>query len=640
MIGDTIKRLTGEQLVFGWAPHTMERHGTGNGVLGYSPGWALHYPVTAAELGRLVKLWGDRRSEPRLASGADISALEFTYLNRRRVLVRKTPDSQNRAGAVFVHMIVPDDPGFGLRESLLFDTYSLPHNSITAISDTLPSGKMARIDVPIPPARPIDPTLLPIIEELASTLLDSLKEGRFDRKIVVHVEHPEVARLALLGAVELLPRALTHDLTMSTFEFDIGGTSPEISTAITHLSTVSPHVRRVIATVGTDVDRLGSTFASEGSRGLVATIRRLVASGYLLDENISSVRSLTQWVEAAEQATTPIEEMTDQQVESVLSRPQFADKWVGLGTNLFGLIDRALRSTGVLEALAFAYPSFCVDITNHVADSLFTNPDPGLVESHWALASALHLDQQKIRSRVQEHLIGAVRRGAPLSESHFIATLPKSDQDLDPELLNAILATRQGRQLWAAAGGRLASATAMYELLHPGDGFSVLAGLIEQHLALVEEVVLQCTDTHEPDLLVHNLRFILGDETTFHLLLHMWKYSDDGRSGLLMRALVQNTDLTPSVYEDVIVECWPNVLDWIPMAQSWATALRNSVEPRVLHTSFPRADSSPVTRNIGPSSTPPEAQDEPDKHDSALSLATRIREFFGFGSKNSQERTL
>lgn len=555
-------RLPAEQLVFGWATRTLERHGTGNGVLGYSSGWNEMLPTTAVELGRLLQLWGNSQGIPRGSETINATSLEFTRIADFCVLARRSRDNSQRSGAVFAHLLAFRSPDFGFAEALACASGAVPYRDRQQLSADLPNPDLPLItfDVPIPPT-----PAHPLTELVAAALIDALDARPDDPRLTVVADSSDDAVAALAAAVQLLPRALTQRLTLSTFEYQVTANSPAITVAISRLSKLDDRRDRVIVDVaGADT---GQQNVTPASLALVAELVAAAHDGFPVDPRTDTPDGLRHWVEILGLRTARAEELTLEQLARLLTYEQIAMPWFAQHENRHPLVLRALSSSELYEPLRHAYRSSGIDVYRDLAEvCLFAAA--GQVDLV-AAANIVGADPQRLLEEVRTLFLDELRHGTHFSDPHYELVLPRPGEHLSSQIVRELAQSPTLRWYSPYASAEFTVEALRAELTSERPETGLLADLVRDRRTEVDHAVRELAVGIAPHTAVELLRRGFGDDTTLQLLTGI-----ADADSLLLRELLAAADLAPAVLATALVENWPDILDWIPLEPAWNAAMR------------------------------------------------------------------
>ncbi|MBY6382367.1 hypothetical protein HG717_00240 [Rhodococcus erythropolis] len=556
-------RLPAEQLVFGWATKTLERHGTGNGVLGYSPGWSEVLPTRAAELGRLLQLWGDSQGVPRGSETIHATSLEFTRIADICVLARRSRDNSQRSGAVFAHLLAFRSPDFGLAEALACASGAVPYRDRGQLAADLPNPALPLItfDVPILPT-----PAHPLTELVAAALIDALDARPQDPRIAVVTDNTDDALAALAAAVQLLPRALTQPMTLSTFEYQVTANSPAITVAMSRLSKLDDRRDRVIVDItGADTGRQNVT---PESLALVAELAAATGDGFPVDPRTDTPDGLRHWVEILGLRTARAEELTLEQLARLLTFEQIAVPWFAQHGNRHPLVLRALNSSELHEPLRRAYSSSGIDVYRDLAEvCLFAaagHIDPA------AAANTVGADPLRLLEEVRTLFLDELHRGTQFRDAHYELVLPRAGEHLSPQTVQELAQSPTLRYYSPHASAEFTIEALRAELASDRPETGLLADLVRDRRTEVDRAVYELASGIAPRAAVELLRRGFGDHATLQLLTGI----ADADNTLLIRELLAAADLAPAVRTTALVENWPDILDWLPLEPVWNAAMR------------------------------------------------------------------
>ncbi|MHC6214667.1 hypothetical protein [Rhodococcus ruber] len=560
-------RLPAEQLVFGWATKTLERHGTGTGVLGFSPGWADWLPTQALDLGRLVQLWGDRQSMPRGIDALTASSFEFTRIEGRCVLARRSHDSSQRSGAVFAHLLAFESPNFGLAEALACATGEMPYRDRRQLQADVPNPGLPRIILDVPAFhRTASLPAQALTEVVAAGLLDALDTRPDAPRLTLVTEDADAAVAALADAVHLLPRALTQPMTLSTFEYQVGTHSPAVTVALSRLSKIVDTRERVIVDL-TRPDACRQSVTPE-NLALVAELVAAARDGLPLDQDTATPHDLRRWSEALRLRHAHADELSVQQLATLLAYDKFAKPWFAQRENRHRVVARALTHAELGEPLRSAYRSSGIDAYRDLAEIclfiLHGQVDPA------AAANLVGADPRRLADEIRALFVHEFRRGTTFDDTQYGLVLPRPDEEFDPDMMWDLAQSVPLRRYALHTPWQFTVAVLRAEVISDRPDTELLAELAQHRRTDVDyfahELVCDTTPHTAVDLLCRGF----GNEITFQVLTHI----TEADHGPWMREFLAAPDLTPQVRVAALSEYWPTILDWITLDPAWIAAMR------------------------------------------------------------------
>lgn len=553
--------------MFGWATKTLERHGPGNGVLGVSPGWAGWLPTQALDLGRLVQLWGDRQSMPRGTDALTASSLEFTRIEGVCVLARRSHDSSQRSGAVFAHLLAFESPEFGLAEALACATGEMPYRDRRQLQADLPNPNLPRIILDVPAFnRTASLPVQALTEVVAAGLLDALDIRPEAPRLTLVTEDADAAVAALADAVHLLPRALTQAMTLSTFEYQVGPHSPAVTVALSRLSKIVDTRERVILDL-TRVEACQQSVTPE-NLALVAELVAAVQDGLPLDQDTATSHDLRRWSELLRLRHAHADELSVQQLATLLTYEKFAKPWFAQRENRHRVVARALTSAELGEPLRFAYRSSGIDVYQDMAEICLFTLD-GEVDPV-AAANLVGADPQRLADEIRALFVLEFRRGTTFDDTQYGLVLPRPGEELDPDMMWDLAQSVALRRYALHTPWQFTVAALRAEVISDRPDNELLAELARIRRTDVDYFAHELVGDTTPHTAVDLLRRGFGNEVTYQVLTHVTEVDH----GPWMREFLAAPDLTPQVRVDALREYWPIVLDWITLDPGWIAAMR------------------------------------------------------------------
>ncbi len=576
--------FAGPQLIYGWHPKTLESHGAGNGVVGYSADFPAEIGRSAADLGRLTRLWGGHRAEP---SGirdirSRLRSLEFSVQGGWRLWVRKYPETGAQSGACFVHIVAVADPGFGAPEALFaeFDDgafttiarspYSLP-------SPVLPHAKLV-VDTAAVTRHRRSPS--PRSVTTVASALDVLSRPGASLGLVAN--EPEVIAQAVADIVTALPSGLVGARSMSTFAFPDDAENIDI---VGMLKRFESRKRSGAFASIVDLDRAIEPSRNDPMVDVVVRLTELARREVYPPATIDSVAGLTGWIAAAESVVTRRDELGANEVVAILRYDDLRRRWLDLPGSAELLLDHAATDGDVASHLGsvrdqvpvgrvvevLAVRALTLDWADAYRRAEELNVPSSAVDDavadrfvDLALSGGLRdrPDPARMWGAVSPRLSAEQRRriaGSPAGTEIIAAT---HDPELASEFLGIAVSMRDaGRIDWllgilspavsAAAVVRWCSAPAALEQIDD------LFATIDMGRAL--SIVVHSVLTADP-----------GDEA---------ERREHHRATMVVRKVLSEREIPVDWQNHALRSYWPDILSILPVGDRWRSAFGTTLVP-------------------------------------------------------------